>query len=311
MGDQGHTRGQAGIQAEDEDQGQLAEVVEAADHARRGDGGADGGQENIGDDEEIRHADVVGEEEDPVEENDAQPDGDREPGVQGQLAGGLEELEPVDELTEDLEDGRAGLSGKRLEDEADDAEGPFPEKIEKEGRDQESRSDADAERPPESQPLACLRSDGPGPGEEGPGEEEEAQEQAHRGHVEDALDDDRAHGEARPQAFLAGQVQGLGQLAQAAGEDGADREADDVGRNEVSEPDILFLAGDEDVPADGPGDEMECSPRDEQEEEGEVDVGDIGGNLSPIDAAAEKIEENEHEGRAGRDFREVPVHRRG
>ena len=309
MGDQGHARRQARVQAQDEDHGQLAEVVKTADHTGCRDGGADARHEDVRDEQKIGQADVVGEEEDPVEEEDAQPDNQGQDGVEGQLTGGLEELETVDELAEDLEDGRAGLFGERFEDEADDAEGPLPEEIEEEGRRQEGRGDGQADRPPDGQLFARLWADGPGPGEEGPGQEEESQEQAHRRHVEDALDDDRAHGEARPQAFLAGEVQGLGQLAQTAGEDGADRVADDVPGDKVAEADIDLLPGDEDVPAEGPGDEMEGRPGDEQEEERDVDVGDVGGDLAPLDTAAEEIEENGHEDDGDSDFKEVPAHR--
>ena len=227
------------------------------------------------------------------------------------MAWGTEEIEPGDELAEESEDGPAGLFGKGFKEDGDDTEGPLPEEIEEEGQGQESRGDGDADGPPEGQPLSGLHAERPGPGEKGLREEEKAQQQAVRHEVEDALDDDRAHGEARPQAFLAGQVQGLDQLAEAAGEDSADREADDVGRDEVPEADIDLLTGDEDVPAEGPGDEVKGRQRDEQQEKREADVGDLGGDLLPLDAAAEKIEENEHQDDDGNDFRQVPLHRRG
>jgi hypothetical protein len=64
------------------------------------------------------------------------------------------------------------------------------------------------------------------------------------------------------------------------------------------------------VPADGPGNEVEGRQRDEQQEKEEVDVGDLGGDILPLDAAAEKIEEDEHQDDDDNDFREVPLHRR-
>ncbi len=63
---------------------------------------------------------------------------------------------------------------------------------------------------------------------------------------------------------LRAQIERLDQLADAAGEEGADREADDVGRHEVPEAHVELLGGDEDLPAQGSGDELGCHQGDDQ-----------------------------------------------
>ena len=145
---------------------------------------------------------------------------------------------------------------------------------------------------------------------ERPGDHEEPEQDAVGDRVEDPLDDDRADGEARPQALLAGQIHGPDQLAQAAGDDGVDGEADGVGREQVAEADVGLLPGDEHLPAEGPGDEVEDRQGDGQEEQGDADVDDLGRDLFPGDAAAEEIEEDDRQDDADREAADMLAHGR-
>src|SRR5512141_1054083 len=163
--------GPARLEPEKKDHAELAKVVEAADHARRGDGRADARQKDIRDDQKVRHVDMIGGEEDPVEEGDAQPDYEGEHGVQGELAPVPEEAQPVDELAEEPENDRTGLFGQGLEDESDDAQGAFPEEIKEQDDDQDGRGDPDADESEDGQSPAGLFADGPGRSEERPGDE--------------------------------------------------------------------------------------------------------------------------------------------
>lgn len=98
MHDQGHADGLVGVQVEERDQADLAEVIVSAGHAGRRDGGPDHGHEHVGDDEKVRDADAEGEHQDPVIEDDAQPDDKGQERVHDEVAGGVEELQAVDEL---------------------------------------------------------------------------------------------------------------------------------------------------------------------------------------------------------------------
>ena len=113
-----------------------------------------------------------------------------------------------------------------------------------------------------------------------------------------------------PDALLPGQVDGLGQLSQAAGEESADGKAEDLGRQEIAEADVELLLGHQDLPAEGPGQEMEAGEEDGQEEEGHVDVGDLGGDVLPLDAAPEEIEQNDGQDGGGADLQGVRLHGR-
>jgi len=299
------------LEAEEKDHAELAEVMESADHPRRGDGGAEGRQEDIGHDEEVRDPDVIGEEEDPIIKDDAEPDDEGQQGVQGEMAAVTEELESIEKLAEKPYGGVPGALGQGFQEERDDADGLLPAEIEQQRHRQDGRGHGDAESPPEGQPLSGLLPDGPGRGEEGPGEEEQPEEQAHGEHVEDPLHDDRADGKAGPQVLLAGEVERLDQLAQPAGEKGADREADNIGRQEVPEAHVKLLGGDEHVPARGPGDKLGGRQGDDQQEERQADVGDGGRDLVPRDAAPEKEEEAEHQGDDGGDLQDIRSHGRG
>ena len=295
MDDQGRTDGQVGIDPVELDQAELAEGVEAADHPRRGDRRPDSGQEYVGNEQEETGSDAERQEKDPIKKSDPQPDDVGQPGIGEEVAGRVEKLQPVDELMEELEDGLPEFMRKRLEDDGRDLEGLLPEEIKEEAEDEKGRGDRRPDDPPEDQVFFGLGLDLEDRSVKRPGEKEDPQERAHREHVEDALDDDRADEETGAAALFLGQIKGFDELSDAAGQHERHGESHRVGRDQVAEAGVGFLMNEEIFPTEGAGPQMKRGEEEGAGEPTEADLLQVPPNIRPIDAPKKEKKEDGRE----------------
>jgi hypothetical protein len=92
-----------------------------------------------------------------------------------------------------------------------------------------------------------------------------------------------------------GEVKGLDDLAEAAGEDVGHGETDRVAREHVEETDAFLFVPQKEVPAGGSGDEVHGNKQNDQGEKENVDGAQVAENFLPINAPQEKEEEDEAE----------------
>ena len=238
---------------------------------------------------------MKGKEQEPVIKDDAQPDSEGHEGENNDVPRGVEELQTLDELVGQRQNLPGPSGRKRLQKERGDTERLVLEEVEGKAKEEEDRGEGDARLAPKKEAGVGLGVDAKDRGIQRPGQKEDAEEEAHGEDVEDALDDDRPHDETLAHAFLFSEVEGLDDLAEAAGEDIGHGEADGVAREHVEETDAFLLVPQEEVPAGGPGEEVQGNKQNDQCEKEDVDAGQVAEDLLPIDAPQEKEEEDEAE----------------
>jgi len=273
-------------------QAENAEGVKSAGHSRGRYRGPDHGQENVRDQEEIGNRDVVGEEKNPIEKGDPEPNRDREEDINQDIAQGMKELEAVDEFVEEVEDLSRPSLGNRPQDDGRDAQRPFLEKVKEKAQDEERRGECGTDDPPAREFGVSLGLDAEDRFIERPGQEKYAEKKAHREHVEDAFDDDRPDDEPRPDIFLAGHVERLDDFPDPSRENVAHGEPDGIARDEIGEFHLFFLVNEEVAPAKGPDDQVEGRQEDDDDKPAQVGPHHVAEGVGPSDAPESEIKEN-------------------
>ncbi len=130
---------------------------------------------------------------------------------------------------------------------------------------------------------------------ERPGQEKCPQQKTHREHVEDPLDNDRADRITLADVLLLGEVERLDQLSQSAGENEGHRKTDGISGKGIKKFDSALFGPEQVFPAETSCGQVDGGHENDENNEGDVDLGEIAEDRLPIDFAEEKIEENKRQ----------------
>ena len=130
MNNDGHPDGLIGFNLEEGCHADLAEIMKPTDHSWSGYGRSDHDQKAIRKKQEEPNRNAVSKEENPVVEDDADPDNERQPDVDEQVSDRVKKFQAVDELMDEFEDSVGYSIRERFQKLGDDGERFLLEKME-------------------------------------------------------------------------------------------------------------------------------------------------------------------------------------
>lgn len=228
MNNHGHPHGHTRAYAKKRSKSEFAEIMKPTHHTRRRNRGSDKGEESVGEEKNKRRRDAKSEQKSPVKETVSNPDDKRKKDVNEEITQGMKKFQSCDEFARKAQNLFRDPGWKKPEQEGEKREAFLSQEIEEENDDKQKRSKSycsysqvvqQGKSVTLSLKVEVIR---------GPEEKEDAQKSTHGKKVKDTLNYDCAHGKPLAHLLLMGEVEWFYQLAQPAGKEKGDGEAEDI-----------------------------------------------------------------------------------